>query len=73
MTPRQIAAELKRQMPVKDKKLKAHCAWVAAKAVFEALAEHEEYIKKDYEKAYRVMVILEKETQKLYDTERKSM
>lgn len=68
MTPKQIATELKRQMPVKDKKLKAHCAWVAAKEVFEALAEHEDYIKKDYEKAYRVMVILEKELTKLYDT-----
>lgn len=68
MTPKRIAAELKREMPVKDKKLKVHCAWVAAKAVFEALAEHEEYIKKDYEKAYRVMVILEKEATKLYDT-----
>lgn len=55
-------------MPVKDKKLKTHCAWVAAKEVFEALAEHEDYIKKDYEKAYRVMVILEKELTKLYDT-----
>jgi hypothetical protein len=68
MTPRQIAKDLKESMPIEDKKLKTHCAWVAARAVFEALADHEYYIKKDYEKAYRVMVILEKETRKLYES-----